>query len=78
MLNTADTTKRETVASLPEKLGDIERISAIELAKEIETLFHLDLPALYTLPLATQLAIIAKAGKRDLPAISAKLEGSVS
>jgi hypothetical protein len=38
-----------------------QRVTSIDLAKEIEVLFHLDLEAFYTLPVAAQIAILAKA-----------------
>jgi len=40
-------------------------VNSIDLAKVIEKLFHLDLAALYTLPLHAQLAILARAAKHQ-------------
>jgi len=37
------------------------RVNSIDLAKEIEVLFHLNIDAFHTLPVATQIAILAKA-----------------
>jgi len=41
--------------------GCARHASSIDLAKEIETLFHLDVEAFHTLPVASQIAILAKA-----------------
>jgi hypothetical protein len=41
--------------------GCARHTSSIDLAREIETLFHLDVEAFHTLPVASQIAILAKA-----------------
>jgi len=40
-------------------------VNSIDLAKVIERLFHLNLAALYTLPLHAQLAILAQAARHQ-------------
>ena len=53
----------------------LKRVNSIDLAKDIEKIFHLDLHSLYTLPTSVQMAILAKAGHRhDLPRIAAIFE----
>jgi len=41
-------------------------VNSIDLAKDIEKLFNLELHSLYQLPVAMQLAIVAKARNADL------------
>jgi len=38
-----------------------QTVNSIHLAKEIETLFHLNLSAFHSLPMPAQIAILAKA-----------------
>jgi len=39
----------------------LEKVNPIDLSKEIETIFHLDTKGFLALPLAMQVAILAKA-----------------